>query len=66
MKFFLHEGLHCEQHIAIDIIQQVKRGKNKQRSAGVKLRFGHRSSEYSIGVQNAAPTSILTMVVIND
>src|ERR1700736_563289 len=47
MKFILHQGLNREQDVAIRIVEQIKRCEDDQRSARIKFRLGHRSSEYS-------------------
>ena len=36
-KLFLDEGLHREQHIAIDVVEKIERGQQQQRGPGVGL-----------------------------
>ena len=35
VKLFLHQGLHGEQHVAVDVVQKVQRRKQQQRASGV-------------------------------
>ena len=48
VELVLHQRLHREQHVAVDIIQQVQRREHDQRGARLEFRGGHRSSEYSM------------------
>ena len=48
MEFVLNQRLHREQHIAVDIVQQIERGQYEQRGAGMELLRGHGLREYSI------------------
>ena len=50
VEFRLDQILHCEQHGAVDVVQQIQRGQQGQRGAGIKFRGSHRTSEYSMTI----------------
>ena len=48
MELRFNQILYCEQHGAVDVIEQVQRRQERQRGARIEFRRGHRSSEYSM------------------
>src|ERR1700722_11217703 len=50
MELVLHQRLHCEQHVAIRVIEQIQRGEHDQCGARMEFRGSHGSSEYSTAV----------------
>src|SRR5438067_971579 len=65
MKLFLHERLHCKQHITVCIIEQVERSEDNQRGPRMEISLGHWSSEYSMSEAKSYPQPIITRDIIN-
>ena len=46
MEFTLHQRLHRKQNRTIDVVEQVQRREQNERSPGIKFRLGHLAKEY--------------------
>src|ERR1019366_696137 len=70
MEFRLHQRLHGKQHRAVNVIQQVQRGQQGQRRAGIEFGRRHLAWEYNTADKSSARAlpyrlTLLTLDITN-
>src|SRR5579872_1410571 len=65
MEFALHQRLHRKQNRTVDVVEEIQRREQNERSPGIKFRRGHLAKKYIMWFLRPRVSCYITILALN-